>query len=373
MDRRTLEALYVAHGPMVLRRARLLLRDEHAASDALHDVFVRVLRAEHEFRARASPATWLYRITTNDCLTLAESFGYASQHTIAATTQTAAGPQHPMYRYDLTGREDLVLTYTTAHQHGVGSLTLSEPGIYVIQRRDTGGPMVAEVTVQRRARVVAVAPGDYFITRRAPDHLLQGTFSVAGGATTPVEVGGMTRIAYAQLIRKGDTERETTTGVFAVVGARGAVGNVGAGGLRLEGGLRIDRRALSYELRALATLASVEYEGGARVSSQELGATIGAYRVFDHGTWSLAAGLALGPVWRAIAKQSMPGTTSGGDASVGVVVGVLGQLQRTLTHRTYARVELGALGYWFGADSTGEAGVSLRFSWSLGAGLGASF
>ena len=68
MDRGTLERLYVAHGPMVLRRARLLLRDEQAALDALHDVFVRVLRTEHEFRAQAAPATWLYRIVTNHCL-----------------------------------------------------------------------------------------------------------------------------------------------------------------------------------------------------------------------------------------------------------------------------------------------------------------
>lgn len=68
MDRSTLEALYLAHGPMVLRRARLILRDEHMAHDALHDVFVRVLRMEGEFRAQAAPATWLYRIATNHCL-----------------------------------------------------------------------------------------------------------------------------------------------------------------------------------------------------------------------------------------------------------------------------------------------------------------
>ena len=70
MDARTLDALYRAHGPMVLRRARLLLRDDHAARDALHDVFLRVLRAEREFRAQSAPATWLYRIVTNHCLNL---------------------------------------------------------------------------------------------------------------------------------------------------------------------------------------------------------------------------------------------------------------------------------------------------------------
>jgi RNA polymerase sigma-70 factor (ECF subfamily) len=62
------EELYRQYGPMVLRRARMLLRDEQAARDAMQEVFVRVLRSRDEFRGDASPVTWLYRITTNHCL-----------------------------------------------------------------------------------------------------------------------------------------------------------------------------------------------------------------------------------------------------------------------------------------------------------------
>lgn len=68
MDRGTIENLYIRFAPMVLGRARMLLRNEHAAQDALQEVFVRALRAGHTFRAEASPATWLYRVTTNFCL-----------------------------------------------------------------------------------------------------------------------------------------------------------------------------------------------------------------------------------------------------------------------------------------------------------------
>lgn len=68
MEGATIEQLYLRHGPMVLARARALLRDEAAAQDALQEVFVRALRAGHAFRADASPATWLYRIATNYCL-----------------------------------------------------------------------------------------------------------------------------------------------------------------------------------------------------------------------------------------------------------------------------------------------------------------
>lgn len=52
---------------MVLRRCRRLLRDEEKAVDAMHDVFVKVLRREgvlHDDR----PAGLLLRIATNECL-----------------------------------------------------------------------------------------------------------------------------------------------------------------------------------------------------------------------------------------------------------------------------------------------------------------
>src|SRR5438874_384381 len=62
------DALYGLYGPMVLRRARAMLGDDHAAHDAAQEIFERALRAWSEFRADASPVTWLYRATTNHCL-----------------------------------------------------------------------------------------------------------------------------------------------------------------------------------------------------------------------------------------------------------------------------------------------------------------
>jgi len=60
--------LYERHAPAVFSRCRYLLRDEEAARDALHDVFARALRALPEFRAAASPTTWVLRIATHHCL-----------------------------------------------------------------------------------------------------------------------------------------------------------------------------------------------------------------------------------------------------------------------------------------------------------------
>jgi RNA polymerase sigma-70 factor (ECF subfamily) len=64
---------------MVLRRARAILGDEQAAGDALQEVFIRALQSGSEFRAQASPVTWLYRITTNYCLNLIRDRSRRSQ------------------------------------------------------------------------------------------------------------------------------------------------------------------------------------------------------------------------------------------------------------------------------------------------------
>jgi RNA polymerase sigma-70 factor, ECF subfamily len=52
---------------MVLRRCRRLLGDEHAARDAMHDVFVQILTRADELSDQA-PSSLLFRIATNVCL-----------------------------------------------------------------------------------------------------------------------------------------------------------------------------------------------------------------------------------------------------------------------------------------------------------------
>jgi RNA polymerase sigma-70 factor (ECF subfamily) len=61
------EQLYTRYGPMVLRRCRGLLRSEAEAVDAMHDVFVTLLRNKDRLDPTAS-ASLLYRVATNVCL-----------------------------------------------------------------------------------------------------------------------------------------------------------------------------------------------------------------------------------------------------------------------------------------------------------------
>jgi RNA polymerase sigma factor (sigma-70 family) len=62
-----IESLYRSHGPMVLRRCRRLLRDEAKAVDAMHDVFVEILRRKDTLDA-TSPAGLLLTTATHVCL-----------------------------------------------------------------------------------------------------------------------------------------------------------------------------------------------------------------------------------------------------------------------------------------------------------------
>jgi len=59
--------LYQRYGFFVLRRCQLILRQRSAAEDALHDVFVRVLRHEELHADLERPLAWLYRIADSVC------------------------------------------------------------------------------------------------------------------------------------------------------------------------------------------------------------------------------------------------------------------------------------------------------------------
>lgn len=57
------EDIYRRYGPMVLRRCRFLLREEQAAVDAMHDVFVLLLQ-RRDVLVDSAPSSLLYRMAT---------------------------------------------------------------------------------------------------------------------------------------------------------------------------------------------------------------------------------------------------------------------------------------------------------------------
>ncbi|MDR0301650.1 MAG: sigma-70 family RNA polymerase sigma factor [Treponema sp.] len=62
-----IEAWYKKYGPMVIRRCQRILGDEEEALDAVHDVFVNLLKGELRLHGQF-PSSLLYTIATNICL-----------------------------------------------------------------------------------------------------------------------------------------------------------------------------------------------------------------------------------------------------------------------------------------------------------------
>lgn len=62
-----IEEWYLRYGPMVLRRCRWILRDEHQAKDVMQDCFVQLLREKRRLQV-TTPSGLLLQIATRLCL-----------------------------------------------------------------------------------------------------------------------------------------------------------------------------------------------------------------------------------------------------------------------------------------------------------------
>lgn len=151
-------------------------------------------------------------------VTLAEAFSFASEETFRATVTTAAGPQHPTFRFDLGGRQDLVLARPRTPRQGLGVLQFHQAGSYVVQRMEAAGPgpVVAEVAARTPGSEIALPEGRYEILLRNSDHVLEGTAEVRDGAVAVVSTEKMRRNDYGRLVRKGG---QVSRGYSIVVGA----------------------------------------------------------------------------------------------------------------------------------------------------------
>jgi RNA polymerase sigma-70 factor (ECF subfamily) len=125
------ETLYRKYGPMVLRRCRQLLRDEHAAQDVMHDVFVKVLQNESRLDDRA-PSSLLFRIATNESLNRLRSAKRRPETRddellmqIASAEDAGAQSEARSFLARLFSREQ-ESTRTMAVLHWVDGMTLEE-------------------------------------------------------------------------------------------------------------------------------------------------------------------------------------------------------------------------------------------------------
>lgn len=125
------EALYKKYGPMVLRRCRQILKDEHKAMDAMQDTFVRLLRYKRRLTAKA-PSSLLYTIATNICLNIIRKESKRA-HTVEDEIlyQIASGDEHETriinrFTIERIFEPEKTSTKTMAVLHYVDGMTLEE-------------------------------------------------------------------------------------------------------------------------------------------------------------------------------------------------------------------------------------------------------
>lgn len=133
---------------------------------------------------------------------LREAYRYAYEATVRESSRTAAGVQHPTFRFELGGQGDVWLTRIQAG--GRRAILRFPPGMsYLVFARGSSGPVVVEVGGGDRPRAVSVAPGRYHVRGRGQTHLVEGAVQVAAGQELAVDVDSLDRVEYARLVRKG--------------------------------------------------------------------------------------------------------------------------------------------------------------------------
>ena len=303
-------------------------------------------------------------------VTLVEGFQYASERTLAATSSTAAGPQHPTYRFTLGGRDDLVLTRTSRGGKRFGTLEFAKTGNYLVQEGGVSGKPVAEVSVTNKKRSVTLRAGKYFVIQRKPTHINQGQFSVHGGDTTLVASEQMQRIAYAQVVRKGGTSLQTATSLVAGMGARASILDLGISP-RLQLGVRFDRPSLSIEF-ALAVARSRHSNRQVVSTNRENTASLTLLRSVDIPPLTLSLGIEAGALWLSQSFSNSPQTPARDTG--GAFFAPTTQLQLPLGGPFYSRIDVSAVTYLIRADSTNKsAELRTPVAWRAGLFIGRFF
>lgn len=119
-------------------------------------------------------------------ISLQEAYEYAYERTVADTAESAAGPQHPTFSFDLAGNGDLVLTDVVLHREGLRVPAGAPGGSYFLV--DKKGFVVAELLKPDGVeRLIALSPGSYLVKRRLSDKLRVGEVAIAAGEITVLD------------------------------------------------------------------------------------------------------------------------------------------------------------------------------------------
>jgi hypothetical protein len=301
---------------------------------------------------------------------LKEAYRHAYEHTILASSRTEAGIQHPTFRDELGGQGDIVLSQLSPGPES-GRVRLPSGTSFLLFPRDGGGPVVFEVAASSPGRVLHVKAGRYFVRGRGPDYLLEGPLEVPAGSEVTVDVGSLSRVDYARMVRRGAQPSQRVHGPFAGYQVRSAIIR---GASACQGPLAGYLRE-SPELRWSARVAACR----GRFSNPDVSAHTDEValegrvaRVWDTPFASFDIGAGVGMAWL---RQSFRTDGVAPDRNtVAPYLNLGGALVRYLPGGFHAGLELSGLGYGLVTESTlRENEVVLRFAARIGLQLGIEF
>ena len=287
-------------------------------------------------------------------VTLNEAYRYAYQHTLKSSGRTST-LQHPTYAYDLKGRGELVMTDLRLGRQRSAFLELAGPGSYLLLSRRTDGDVIAEIQTKKANVRIVLLPQHYVVQQRGRDHYLEYDVDLAPNTTTSLRRVQHRRVAYAELVRKGDSERYVAHGLYGLAFTRGpVVDDQGVGmGTALQYGL--DLRYLSFGLRLRASWARTDANtpGALDILHRELAVGLSVQRFFDFGRFSFGVGLNGELIQH---QQSFSNADVPTRSTDGLAVGALLTAQLTITGPWVLQAQGGPITYVF-KQSKIEAGA----------------
>ena len=78
-DLNAFEGLYDRYASKVLKRCYFICLNLEAARDLMQEIWIKVFLHLHTFKKQSAFFSWLYRLTTNHCLTYLKSKAYTEQ------------------------------------------------------------------------------------------------------------------------------------------------------------------------------------------------------------------------------------------------------------------------------------------------------
>ncbi len=133
---------------------------------------------------------------------LDEAFNYAYHHTVERSAQTRSGVQHPSYRMNLSGQQQVVLSWLSQKNARL-SFAGSTAGTYLVfdRKRDQ---VVAEVIKPKEQPVhLNLQAGDYYVKKRLKHHILLKKISLHSGELVALSDEQMRTVPFEEDVTKG--------------------------------------------------------------------------------------------------------------------------------------------------------------------------